>query len=439
MTRTETTSPLALLHSLFPDSVVRREAAAVGLVRRVRKVDVVQLFIAVVLTVSGRGGQTLAALHRSYVFRSGQRLARSAFWTRLSPAFAALTERLLLRLEDDAASRSPRYGGVLRHFKDVIAVDATVVVVHKALETCWPGTRTRSRPAAIKVHTWVRAVTGELLKHRITGERFADGKAFGVDWTAAGKLFLFDRGYPSASMWHRIDRVGAYFLTRLPASYDPVIVEVCRTHRGRARKLVDEYLKDVEPYLKRKVVDVLCSFRAHVRGYRGARGRYLYPRYRVVGLWDADRSEYHWYVTNIPPHVLPGEAMRDLYRLRWEVETFYKTAKSGLGLNELSSSKKHVVELLVRAALIRASLAMQAKTKAAATLPRAAWINPGQWLTVWRQVLPELLDAMSSRRRGAAGITWLLLGRLAADPNRKRVPTRTRCIGQLPGLQAVSA
>ncbi|MCP4870760.1 MAG: hypothetical protein GY898_18820 [Proteobacteria bacterium] len=62
MTRREATSPAALLHDLFPASLLRQEAAAVGLVQRVRKVDVVQLFLAVVLTVSGRGGQTLAAL-----------------------------------------------------------------------------------------------------------------------------------------------------------------------------------------------------------------------------------------------------------------------------------------------------------------------------------------------------------------------------------------
>ena len=439
MTHREATSPLALLHHLFPASLLRREAAAVGLAQRVRKVDVVHLFLAVVLTVSGRGGQSLAALHRSYIFRSGQQLARSAFGRRLSPAFAAFTERLLRRMEADSVARPPRYGGVLRHFRDVISVDATVVRVHESLKHCWPGTRTKTSPAAIKVHTWVRAVTGELLKHRITKERYADSKAFGLDWSATGKLFLFDRGYPSATLWHRIDRVGAYFLTRLPSSYDPLVVEVCRSHRGRARKLVGEYLKDVGPVLKRRVIDVRCAFRVHIRGYGGKRGRYLWERYRVVGLFNDDSGEYHYYVTNIPPKMLPGEAMRDLYRLRWEAETFYKTAKGGLGLDELTSSKKHIVELLVHAALIRASVAMRAKRAASKTLPRAAWINPGQWLTVWRQLLPELLDAVARGRRSLPGLTWWLLARLAADPNRSRPPTRTRCAGQLTVNQEVFA
>ena len=439
MTRPEATCPLALLHSLFPASLLRREAAAVGLVQRVRKVDVVQLFLAVVLTVTGRGGQTLAALHRSYVFRSGQRLARSSFWGRLSPALGELTGRLLRRMEVESGARPPRYAGALGHFRDVVAVDATVIQVHDSLETCWPGTRTNSSPAAIKVHTWVRAATGELLKHRITGERYADSRAFGVGHDAAHKLFLFDRGYPSATLWHHIDQVRGYFLTRLPSSYDPVVVEVCRSHRGRARKLLNERLKDLEPHLKRRVVDVRCTFRVHIRRYRGARGRYIWPRYRVVGLWNDDRGEYHWYVTNIPPDMLPGEAMRDLYRLRWEVETFYKTAKGGLGLNELPTSKKHIVELLVQAALIRASVAMRAKAAASTKLPRAAWINPGQWLTVWRQVLPELLDSIARGRRSLPGVTWRLLARLAEDPNRSRRPTRTWCAGQPTVFQGESA
>jgi len=439
MARRESTSPLQLLHTLFPASEIRRLAAEVGLVQRVRKVDVVELVIAVVLTVSGRGGQSLAALHRSYVFRSGHQIARSAFWRRLNGAFAELAERLLLKMEAVSAAKPPKYGGHLRHFRDVIAVDATVVKVRDCLRSTWAGTRTRSSPAAIKVHTWVRAVTGELLKHRITRERFADSKAFGVDWSAKGKLFLFDRGYPSASLWWRIDRVGGYFLTRLPSSYDPVIVGVNRTHRGRARKVVGEYLYDAEMFLKRKVVDVNCTFRVHVRGYRGKRGRYQWLQYRVVGLWNEETGEYHYYVTNIPPKLVQGEAMRDLYRLRWEAETFYKTAKGGLGLDELPSGKKHIVELLVRAALIRASCAMQAKKQADRRLPRASWINPGQWITIWRQVLGELLDRLAAGRRSAPGITWSLLARLAVDPNRSRPPTRARCAGQVTVRERLSA
>jgi hypothetical protein len=62
--------------------------------------------------------------------------------------------------------------------------------------------------------------------------------------------------------------------------------------------------------------------------------------------------------------------------LRWEVETFDKVNKSGLGLDELTSAKPHIVRTLVMAALLRSSLAMMSKRQAEAQLPADRWINP---------------------------------------------------------------
>lgn len=113
-----------------------------------------------------------------------------------------------------------------------------------------------------------------------------------------------------------------------------------------------------------------------------------------------------------------------MYRLRWEVETFYKTAKSGLGLNELAFTKPHVIEIFVRAALLRASVAMQAKQAAEGKLPRELWLNPGQWLAVWRQVVEHLIEKLLEVRRHRLPWTWTDLAFLATDPNRSRPPMR---------------
>ena len=62
----------------------------------------------------------------------------------------------------------------------------------------WPGTNDDT--AAIKIHTHIRALTGELLKHRITAGTADDGKQFGVTWADRGTLFLLDRAYNAASL-----------------------------------------------------------------------------------------------------------------------------------------------------------------------------------------------------------------------------------------------
>lgn len=433
MARRKSTSPSSFLHQVVPEAELRSAAVALGVVQRVRKVDVVAFLLATVLAIGEQGASSIAAMRRRFVLRGGHRVARSSFWSRFTPAFGELVKWLVEHLQEQACRREPSRVGALSRFKDILAVDSTVITVNPALKWLWPGTRRQSRPAAIKVHTWIRALTGELLKHRITGERFADSKAFGIDWSAAGTLFLFDRGYSSASLWWRIDRVGAYFLTRLPGSYWPKVVSENRRHRGRARRLLHRDLREASETLKRKVIDVNCVFRAHVRRYRRCRGRYEWPEFRVVGLWNEQTREYHFYVTNAPVNMLPAELVTDCYRLRWEVELFYRTCKSHLGLDELRTSKPHIVETLVRASLIRSSVAMQAKRLAEHQLPDGLWVNPESWVAVWRMVVPQLL--LDRRRR--RGTKWQFLALLAVDPNRKRVPTRVklrRTIGLSPGL-----
>ena len=147
-------------------------------------------------------------------------------------------------------------------------------------------------------------------------------------------------------------------------------------------------------------------------------------RFRIVGIYDAQERSYHLYVTNIPASRLVEEDIDHLYRLRWEVETFYKTGKSGLGLNEISSTKPHIVRTFIKAALVRASVAMQAKCEAEANLPPGRWINPMQWTQVWRSALLILLDDMLGLVRRLRPMTWEQLAHLAMDPNRNREPTR---------------
>lgn len=426
MAHAQDSSPTSFLHQLVPPAEIQTAAVQVGFVKRRRKIDPLAFLVATVLTVCGRGEESLAAMRRSLASRTGVLVARSAFWDRWTTAFEALVTWLLCRLQAASAASPPEYTGLLRGFKDVIAQDSTVMQVDARLKKLWPGTRKSSAPAAIKAHTRVRVVTGELLWHRITGERHADSRAFGIGHWAKDVLFLFDRGYASASLWWRIHRVGGYFLTRLPNSYRPEVVAVNRKHRGRARKLVGESLRGTEKGLKRRVLDVGCTFRVKVRPYGKEKGRRFDHAFRVVGLWNPDAKSYHYYVTNIPPDRIPAEHIGDIYRLRWEVETFYKTAKGGLGLGEVASSKPHIVRTQVRAALLRATLAMRAKCLAERNAPAGRWINPQQWVRVWRELLVHLALTAIGGIRLTARFTWSQLALLALDPNVKRVPTRRR-------------
>lgn len=300
MAKRDDTTPEGFLHALIPPEEIRIVAHRLGVVVRRRKLDPVALLTVVVFVLAGREGQSIAAMRRNLALHSGVLLARSAFWARLSPSLALLTRWMLDRLASRAAAHPPTYRGLLRGFKDLVAVDSTVVKVNDLLARKWRGTRESSAKAAIKVHTRIRVVTGELLRWVITPETRADCKKFGISWADAGTLFLFDRGYSSPSLWFRVQRVGAFFVTRLPASHHALIVGSNRTHRGRSRRLVDRPLRDTLRGLTRQVLDVDCEFRVHVRAYGTPRGRNERRRFRVVGVYNRESRRHHLYVTNLP-------------------------------------------------------------------------------------------------------------------------------------------
>ena len=415
-------SMLDLLTTLTHPEEVREQAHRLGVVQRQGKVDPYALSMIVLLGMIVRGSTSIAQLGQIYGQVTGNRLARSSFWSRLNPSFARLVTWMLDRVVHQARTPTVRPPGVLAGFTDVLVADASVIKVHDSLRGIWKGTRRNSAKAAVKVHAWVRAFTGELVKYRITPEAFGDSRAFGIDHALRGTLMLFDRGYASPSLWRRIDSVGGYFLTRIPKGWNPVIHSENRRHRGRARRLRGQKLIDALMGLQRNVLDVNATFRCRVRGYGGEPSRMVDHEFRVIAL-RTKAGEYVLYATNAPPELLPAEEARPVYRLRWEVETFFKTAKSGCGMDEVPSRHRHRVEILVSAALLRATVAMTAKARFIKLVPARSRvrINPHQWVRWWTQHVHDLLAALVTTDEGLDDRELLLM---LSDPNRSRVPTR---------------
>jgi putative transposase len=198
------TSAARMLTRLFPEETVRKKPRDLGVVRRQGKVDAYAFLMVVTLGLVVRGPTSIAQLGHLFTRVTGVNLARSTFWARLSPEFARQMAWLLDTIMRDSRQVTEPPPGPLACFKDVLAADATVVKVHDDLQHVWKGTRRTSSKAALKVHAWIRALTGELVKCRITREAFGDCKAFGIDAELRGVLMLFDRGYASPSLWRRI-------------------------------------------------------------------------------------------------------------------------------------------------------------------------------------------------------------------------------------------
>jgi len=416
------TAVRALVHAVATPEDVRLRAHELGVVRRQRTVDAWALVTSVIFTVASRGPHSIAAMRVAYQNATGHAIARSAFWDRLTSSFTRLLGWLLDQLVRKANDECPTPPGIFAKFRDVRALDSSVVPVHTKLTWLWRGTR-KTAEAALKVHTTVRVFTGELLRYRITPEVLPDCKAavFGTD--IRGVLFLFDMGYSSPSLWAGIDRRGGYFLTRLPADRDPKIVRNLRRHRGRARAAAGTAWSTFVEGIHRRYVDVEAQFRVHIAGRAGRRGRTELVRFRVVGVLNDQSGEYHRYVTNIPIDWIPAEHIRDAYRLRWEVETFYKLAKSGAALDELPSVQPHIVRAMVIAALFRVTTATMLRARHGHKIPAGRRVNPIAWV---RHVIASLGAVSAALAIEDGEDDNALFPRAVLDPNRRRTPTREK-------------
>ena len=407
------------LSRVAPPEVVRDQARACRAVQRQGVVDIYVLLVTVVLGVSVRGTTSLAELRRVYADVSGVVLARSSFYARFNEGFAVLMKWLLDSLMEASRGTCRTPPGPLSFFKDVVCEDASIFKLPDAMAADWPGPRTNSSPAAAKVHARIRATTGELLKVKVTHGRVADCKAFGAGPELRNTLMLFDQGYSSQSLWRRVQGVGGYFITRLPADRNPTIVAALRRHRGAARKVVGMPLRAALSGLKRTVMDVNAEFRCKVRRYGGPKGRSVVEHFRVVAVYNAEADRWHIYVTNVPIEVLTGEQVAQAYRLRWEVEQFFKLGKSGSGLHELPSANGDVVRTFIYAALCRATVSMRGRRAVQAILGhgRACHLHALTWHRRW---LHHAHSALRALLPPPTRIDSAQLRRLCAEANRKR-------------------
>jgi len=339
------------LRKVFSNQQLRGLARETGAVVRQRKVDPVALFWTVVLGFGAGRARSLAGLRRSYERATGQCLEESSFYKRFNDGFVAMLERALVYALEHDVGIGRKLRGHLSRFVDVLITDATVLRLHDLLAKRWPGCRTNHTQAAMKAH-WIMSVAGKSRQSvKLTAERRHDGPVLQVGPWVAGRLMLFDLGYYGFSLFERIDRNGGYFISRLKAGANPLIVAVNRAHRGRSVALEGERLQDVLGRLKREVLDVDIEVRVQRRRYAGRR-RSVRKVFRLVGVRDPDTGEHHLYITNVGVEDLAAEHIQRSYALRWEVELLFRELKSHYRLEELPSRKPQVVKALIYAAAL---------------------------------------------------------------------------------------
>jgi len=409
------------LCKLFSGKYLKERAKETGVVKRDRNVKIVDLFWTLVLGFGAGRTRTLAGLRREYEQRCGETLVASSFHKRFTLALTEFLHRAMEHGLESLMQQPCANRGILADFKEMICTDATVIKVHDLLASSYPATRKNSVKAAMKLHlVWCAKGAGRSTV-KVTGERTPDLKKLVISDRFYGSLLLFDLGYFAYTLFSSIIRHQGFFVSRLKGRINPVIVADHGSGRGRSVDLVGQRLRDVEPLLKRKVVDLQVEVEHKRRAYRGKRSRETLSL-RLIGLWNEDTACYQWYVTNISTDRLSAEEIGAVYRFRWQIELLFRELKGRYRLDQLPTSKDHIVKALFYASILTLIVSRRLLALVAAKLSQRQ-LPTERFADILVHCASEILSIMLAKPPEAhvreLQVTSMLLHE-AIDPNRKR-------------------
>ena len=408
------------LANFLPKKRISSIAVEVGAVIRERKIDIVAFAWTLILGFTAGSERTIAGLRRSYELVNGVKLAPSSFYDRFTPRLVKLLRALVDDVIDSLVPRDMLKDGVFSAFRDVLAIDSTVLRLHALLAKRYAACRTNHTKAAAKLHTIINVLGRGIQKVKITCERVHDGPALTVGPWVRGRLLIFDLGYYCFSLFARIDGHGGYFLSRLKEGANPIITAV---HVGGKKDLIGQHLKDVIGCLRRQVIEFEVEVRYKHRLYRGKR-RGDRARFRLVGIRNKETKRYHFYLTNIPIETVCAKQIAALYSARWTVELLFRELKKCYRIDDLPSYKPQVVESLIYASILTLAASRRLYALVAKRMKQLAHRMPEErWAVVFTNTAEFLLLILACPRllgRFLSGLVLKFMCHEAIDPNATR-------------------
>lgn len=200
---------------------------------------------------------------------------------------------------------------------EVFALDSTVISVSIKLIAWAFGKYSRG---AVKMSTLISLRGGIPVDIKVTNGRWNDSNMLDEIEYVEYAIYVMDRAYLDLKALNVIDDAHAFFLTRA---------------KSNTRYKVEEYLPVPEDSIdiKQDCSIVLIGRKSHS----------LYPKkLRMVTSFDLQKGEDIVFITN--NFDLSAQQIAEIYRNRWQIETFFKWIKQNLTIKTLWGHSENAVK-----------------------------------------------------------------------------------------------
>ena len=312
---------------------------------------------AMVLSALQRSTDTdgrLLDAQRTYEGIGGLASSKNSFRNNVRQAVPLMQDALQRRLTAMQASTNDlEMRGRLKAFSNVLIPDGCAFKLAAALSNVYAGT---SQPAELKLHAVysVRAGGATSVKMARGSEHDSDG--FWPKTWEKNALYIWDLGYVNNERFVDAVQGGAHVLQRLKDSMNPVVL-ASYGPTGTRRELVDGQGKRLR-------LQEACAFGdVHQQAVLDLDVEILDDKRRTAAarvVCVPFGGEDRYSLTTLPRAIFTPHDVAELYRIRWEVELFFRGWRGAMRLDEVRRlSNPSTLAAAVLASLLAAVMAQE--------------------------------------------------------------------------------
>jgi len=251
---------------------------------------------------------------------------------KMLPVMQRMLRRRVKQLAAEAKTVELR--GRLEAFHDVLIPDGCAFKLASVLSGISPGT---GQPAELKLHAVYSVKARTALEATPTAGSVHDSDGFWPTWQP-GALYIWDLGYQSVERFVEGALAGAHLLQRLKDNHNPEIVasygptgarRVIRDADGRSVRLEEALAAGLVHGREQLDLDVKLVDRTR----KLVDGEHPTVIARVVCV--PTEGEDRYYLTTLPRSTFTPCDIAELYRIRWEVELFFRNWKGGVRMDHV--------------------------------------------------------------------------------------------------------
>ncbi len=333
------------IRDVLSEDLLNSIARETGFCKRKRKLTPVRAAWTFLVGLGSGTANTLSDFVRLFAALTGEEIQYKPFHDRLSNAsFPAFLRTLCGAMMSEFLKPTLSWrDGVLDRFDDVWIQDGSSFALNNRLSAHFPGRFKKGSPAAAEIHCTYSLLEGQAVRLTVAPDTQAERNFLPDPSEVTGKLLLLDRGYISHAYFHDVISHGGSYICRAKEKHA----------NPRVLRCLEGLSKGIQPGMRLKEIDLPNRTVDFLIEGKDGKARF---EQRLVFFWVEKAKKHVVLYTNLPAGNFPPSVVATAYRLRWQVELFFKECKSYTKLQKFQTADPHIAEGLIWGSMIAVML-----------------------------------------------------------------------------------